>query len=311
MPILFLVALLSFLASLSVASTEAPSSNWRPFSTESADGERIAFYVAGSLNNGVMPLLVISGGPGSNHRYMRVGGAFQQISKTRPVIMFDQRGTGDSSQNMENLDFELWADDIEAIRNSVGIQQLDLLGHSFGGIVAMSYAKKYPDALRSITLTGSSAPKLSDTKQLLADIYPDRITSWRETRQALSPRFKAGDISIFFSMEFVDPEKAVLYERAVSDYTYRIDLNNALREQLSTLDYTETVRTLDMPVLIVHGRFDAVVAPSVAWSLHKLIDGSQIKFLKQAGHLAFVETPEVFADTVETFLGQIDSASNN
>lgn len=308
MPTLFLTLFLLLTAAPAIANTDTGPSPWRPHQTQSGDGVIIHYYVAGDLNAGTTPLLVISGGPGSDHRYLRVGGAFEKISKHRPVVMFDQRGSGVAIDDEANWDFDLWASDVEAVRLALEAERIDLLGHSFGGLVAMSYAEQYPETLRSITFAGSSAPKLSDTRQLMADIYPDRFADWMAKRRTLTPRFAASELSLFFSMEFVDPDKAVAYEKAVSDYVYRIDLNNELRAQLTEKDYTETVSSLNIPVLIVHGRFDAIIAPSVAWSLHEMIEGSQIKFIEQAGHLAFAEAPEAFAAAVESMLDALDGA---
>lgn len=306
MPRLLLLQFLVVFALVPAAGAEGDQAIWKQHFAESADGTRIAYYVAGTLTDGTTPLLVISGGPGSDHRYMRVGRAFAQLSRKRPVVMFDQRGTSRSGDVSEDPQFSRWAEDVDAVRKALNAPKVDVLGHSFGGFVAMSYAGEYPERVRSITFVDSPSPKLSENEQLLSDIYPDRIGQWRETRRSLSPQFPASELSAFFSMEFVDPEKASAYLQSVSDYVYRIDVNNALRQQLSTLDFQPILKGLELPVLIVHGRFDAVIAPSVAWKVHKLIRGSRIVFIEKAGHLPFVERPDAFVQAVGTFLDEVD-----
>jgi pimeloyl-ACP methyl ester carboxylesterase len=143
-------------------------------------------------------------------------------------------------------------------------------------------------------------------KPLLADIFPDRIDAWGEKRSSLPEQFKAPEISLFFSMEFVDPALAPEYEKAVADFTYNIAVNNALRTDLASQDFTEVVSTLTVPVLIVHGRYDAVIAPSVGWALAKTIPTAEIEFIEQSGHLPFVERPAAFVDAVDTFLADMD-----
>ena len=286
------------------ASSDEP---WAMNTVESADGVKIAYYVAGELREGETPLIVISGGPGSDHRYMRVGGAFERLAKDRAVVMFDQRGTSRSGPASDAPQISDWAEDVEAIRRALGAPQADLLGHSFGGLVAMAYVEQFPDAVRSVVFMGSTAPALSQNKQLLADVFPDRIGEWTEVRQGLSPRFSATEISVFFSMEFVDPAVLPVYEEAVADYVYNIEVNNRLREELQAADYTNVLEAFEGPALVVHGRYDAVLAPSVAWALHELISGSEITFIERAGHLAFVEQPEAFASTVGGFLDRLDN----
>lgn len=302
----FVFALISLVFASSCESTNVEPPLWRQAFTHSNDGTRIAYYTSGPVEPGEPPLLVISGGPGSDHRYMRVGGAFAKLAETKTVIMFDQRSTGASGDARAEPVLAAWANDVEAIRKDVGAAQLDLLGHSFGAYVGMAYAEQYEPSVRSLILVGSPPPSLSDNKQLLADVYPDRIQEWVELRRSLQDRFSASEISVFFSMEFANPEIAKKYEAAVSDYEYNIDVNNRLRTSVQDIDFSPTINALEKPVLIVHGRFDAVIAPSVAWDLHKSLQNSTFIVVENAGHLPFVEKPDEFATIVSTFLSTLD-----
>ena len=288
----------------SAAEAANPKATWIPAATESNGGARIAYYVAGGPVDGTVPLVVVSGGPGSDHRYMRIGGAFARMARSRPVVMFDQRSTGRSTPAGPTPDFLDWARDVDAIRKALGVSKIDLLGHSFGGLVAMAYAKAYPTNLASVILVDSTAPRLADNKQLLAEMYPDRIDEWRAQRAALPRRFEASQIRVFFSMEFSDPDLIDMYTAAVSGYTYDIAVNNALRAQLREVDYTESLQALPVPALIVHGRHDAVLSPSVAAALQRLIPKARLKYIEQSGHLPFVEQPEAFVEAVHAFLAE-------
>ena len=254
-----------------------------------------------------MPLVAISGGPGSDHRYMRAGGSFDALSRNRPVIMFDQRGTSASGPATGEPRLSQWAEDVEAVRAASGSDRIDLLGHSFGGMVAMAYAEQYPERVRSLILVDSTAPTLADTRALLAEIYPDRIDEWRRTRSALTSRFRAEEMGVFFSMEFVEPGMDEAYLDAVTGLIYSMEINSALRVDLQQVDLTDAMANFRGPALVVHGRFDAVIAPSVAWSLHQLIAGSQIRIMEATGHLPFFERPDRFVGIVEQFLDSIDS----
>ena len=276
---------------------------WIQRTVASTSNATIAYYTRGETKGSTPPLIVISGGPGSDHRYMRIGGAFAKISETRQVVMFDQRGTSKSS-GADGAVFVDWAADVEAVQAAIGAEKVDLLGHSFGGLVAMSYASEHPENIRKLILVDSTAPKLSDNVQLLSDIYPDRIDEWRTTRANLQPQFSAPEISVFFSMEFVDPALAPQYEAAVADYVYNISVNNALRAELGTIDFSDAMAAYEKPALIVHGRHDAVLAPSVAWKLHQLIPNAEIRIIEQSGHLPFVEQPSEFAEIINGFLSE-------
>ena len=283
----------------------AQSAEWQPFDTQSADGTRIAYYVAGELLPDTSPLLVISGGPGSDHRYMRVGGSFERLAKKRAVIMFDQRGTSQSGSVEGAPRLDQWADDVEAIRSAVGASSLHLLGHSFGGIVAMNYAERYSDHLASLIFNNSTAPSIAETGNILREVFPDRIEEWQSTRARLPSTFKASEIAVFTSLEFVDLERLDVFLAAIADYTYNIDVNNALREDMAELDYTETLATLSIPALVLHGRYDPVITPLTAWNLHQLIPQSDLVILPATGHLPAAEVPDAYVEAVEGFLDGI------
>lgn len=288
----------------------AAGAEWRPFETVSADGTRIAYYVAGDLAAGT-PLFVISGGPGSDHRYMRVGGSFDRLSADRPVIMFDQRGTSRSGAVTGEPKLSQWADDVEAVRVAVGKNTLHILGHSFGGIVAMNYAERYGDHLASIIFANSTASSIARTENSLQQTFPDRIEEWQRRRAALPPRFKASAIDVFTSLEFVDLRRLEDFLAAIADYTYNIEVNNALRRDMANLDYADVVASLTVPTLVLHGRYDPVITPSTAWKLHKEIPGSNLVILPATGHLPFAEVPDVFVGAVQQFLQEASTESQD
>lgn len=220
--------------------------------------------------------------------------------------MFDQRGTSNSGAVTGRPRLVQWADDVEAIRTALGVSSLDLLGHSFGGIVAMAYAEKYCVWVNSIMFVNSTAPSIKATGTILAQVFPDRIEEWQQTRRALSPRFKASEIEVFTSMEFVDLAKGDAFIAAIKDYTYNIEVNNALRLDMTELDYAQSVSSYDFPVLVIHGRYDPVITPATAWQLHKLISGSEIEIMAATGHLPFAERSARFVRRVERFLSDQD-----
>lgn len=287
-------------------SAAADDEYWQQQETRSADGTKIAYYTAGFENSGLTPLLVISGGPGSDHRYMRVGGVFKTLSQSRPVVMFDQRGTSQSGTVTGTPRLVSWAEDVEAVRAAVGAEQLHILGHSFGGIVAMAYAEEHADRLASVIFSNSTTTTIAATKSLLADLYPDQIDIWRDVRANLTPRFKAREIDVFTSTEFVDLERLYTFLAAIADYDYNIEVNNALRLDMADLDFSESARGYRFPVLVLHGRYDPVISAGTAWELHKMIPGSEIVLMPATGHLPFAERPQAFAGHVADFLARVD-----
>lgn len=253
------------------------------------------------------PLVAVAGGPGADHRYLRVGGGFDRVGALRRLVFYDQRGSGRSSPAAAGETIGRFADDLEAVRAATGADEIDLIGHSFGAYLAMAYAAKYPARLRSLILVSAMGPAPGETVQLLDALFPDRIEEWRRTRAALPPRFPASVISLFHTFEFVDGAAHARYAREVQDHVYNIELNNVLRADMERLDFRDTLRRWTKPALVVHGRFDAVLAPSVGWKLHRLMPSSRMAFLERSGHMPFIEEPEAFAAAVLAFLGSVDA----
>lgn len=275
---------------------------WAKAVANSADGTSIAYYVRGVRKPGTVPLVVISGGPGSNHRYMRVGGAMDELARHRQVVMFDQRGTGHSGPAGDAPKLNDWAMDVDAIRRALGVEKIDLLGHSFGGMVVMAYVDQFGAHARAIVFNNSTGPTLKSTKSLLADVFPDRVKIWADVRAGLPKRFKASAIQVFTEMEFVDPERASTFVNAIADYTYNIEVNNALRQDMATLDFTEVMQKLEIPVLVLHGRYDPVISPGTASALAGIIPNAKLHIMEGTSHLPFAEVPSRYAKAANEFL---------
>lgn len=269
-------------------------------------GGKIA-YEPPAVRLAATPLIAIAGGPGADHRYLRVGGGFDRIGGARPLVFYDQRGSGRSSPAAEGETIARFVDDLEAVRAALGAGEVDLIGHSFGAYLAMAYAAKFGRHVRSLILASAMAPRQEDTLQLLEVVFPDRIEEWRRMRAALPAQYRASEIGLFHTMEFIDPAAHARYAGEVADHLYNIRLNNVLRADMATLDVTEGLRAFAKPVFVLHGRFDAVLAPAIAWKLYRLIPRARLAFLERSGHMPFIEEPAAFAAAVLGFLSDVDA----
>ena len=123
-----------------------------PTSYADSDGVRIAYYETGSGP----PLLLINGGPGFPARHFAPLAARLARDFHRRVIRFDQRGIGLSKLTTVSTDtvtLDLMVRDVAALRRHLGITTWTVMGHSFGGINAMAYALREPDAVTALILS--------------------------------------------------------------------------------------------------------------------------------------------------------------
>ncbi len=253
------------------------------------------------------PLLVVNGGPGFDHNYLHCSRAWDTLATKRPVAFYDQRGNGRSPALKTGQSCTL-ADqiaDLEAVRAHLGADRVDLLGHSWGGYLVMAYAARHPEHIAHLIICDSAAPKWSDTRFIFNDLYPE--TSARMDGLAFSDALgdkAAGDATMqdYFSMLFVSAEKRDAYLAHTGDYHYTRAINEALNSDLARYDMNPELPKFSFPTLVLTGRFDANVAPSTAWKIHKAIPGSKFVAFERSGHLPFYEEPDEFVRVVEAFL---------
>ena len=106
------------------------------------------------------PLLLHPGGPGGSSRYF---GELPELAAERQLLLLDPRGTGDSDRPADPSAYALedYAEDVEAVREHLGLARLDLLGHSHGGFVAMTWGGRHPDRVGRLVLA-ATAPRFTD-----------------------------------------------------------------------------------------------------------------------------------------------------
>jgi proline iminopeptidase len=260
-----------------------------------------------------VPLVVVNGGPGFDHTYEHATvpgttSAWEVLAKGRRVAFYDQRGNGRSGALAPGQSCTL-ADqiaDLDAVRAHLGVAQIDLLGHSWGGYLVMAYAARHPDHIRHLVIVDSAAPKWSDTLFLFKDIFPEgqeRSDSFAFAEALGDAAASQASLREYFHWLFYSPEKRDAFIAQVSAGVYTKAINEAIDHDVQRFDLNPEIRKFKFPTLVVTGRYDINVAQSVAYKIHKAIPGSQFVVFERSGHLPFYEEPEAFVRTLETFLG--------
>jgi proline iminopeptidase len=270
-----------------------------------APGATIYYEVRGGGSG--TPLFVANGGPGFDHMYLHVSDVWDELAKGRPVVFWDQRGNGRSPdlKTEQSCNLVDQIADLDALRSHLGYEKIDLLGHSWGGYLAMAYAARHPDRIAHLVICDSAAPKWGDTRFLFEDIFPEgferqRALAFAETlgdEAAL-----AADLREYMSMLFYAPEKRDAFLAASSSFDYNLPINEALNADLARFDLNPELPKFRFPTLVITGRYDINVAPSVAYKIHKAIPGSRFAVFERSGHLPFFEEPEAFRSRLEAFL---------
>ena len=100
------------------------------------------------------PLFLIAGGPGNAHYYLR---SFDSLSTTNTLVYFDAfgRGKSDTAKNVIEYSLQRDIEDLEGLRKAIGFSSINILGHSYGGVVAQGYAIKYPERVSHLILANT------------------------------------------------------------------------------------------------------------------------------------------------------------
>jgi proline iminopeptidase len=268
-----------------------------------AHGVSIYYEVLGSSKQ--TPLVVINGGPGFDHTYLHISPVWNSLSKTQPVIFYDQRGNGRSSklEPGDSCNFEDQINDLESLRMQLGAEKINIVGHSWGGFLGMGYAARFPDRVAHLVLVDSVPPRWEDIQSLYRQVFPELGPKMQGLGSSDQKVFEEA-LNAWLSTLFYSPEKRAAFLKALSPDA----VNNAVREavvkDIGQIDLTSDVAGFQFPTLVINGRFDVDITPAVALKLHDAIPNSEFVIFEQSGHFSFYEEPEKFVRTVQDFLAR-------
>ena len=165
------------------------------------------------------PIIAVNGGPGLSHVYMIQNDVWtKRIAASRQVVMYDQRGTGASHLTVPKAPQTMDAQvaDLDAVRASLHVDKVHLIGDSYGGLLASAYAAAHPEHVLSLILSDSAAPGFSALHPRLDEAFPDLIAQTKAKIARLSGPNKAAkaddlDLRTHFRMIFYSPELCEKY----------------------------------------------------------------------------------------------------
>lgn len=260
------------------------------------------------------PIVVVHGGPVMEHGYLV--SHLAPLAEDHELIFFDQRLSGRSAPEVEadSVRLATFAEDIEALRTRLELGPIHLMGHSWGGLLAMEYALRYPKQLRSLILldsmAASSALWQQEQQALGALVTPEdaaarRVIMASEAFAERRPSAVEALLRLSFKPQFVDPDKLERLELYVpEDYAARSAQFAGLGPELQSFDFHEGLRSLEMPALVLYGDGEPG-AELGGQAIHNALPNSKYVVIEDAGHFPFLEQPEAFLRAVREFLARI------
>ncbi len=264
------------------------------------------------------PLLLIPGGPGSSHSYFYP--SFEGLSDSFQLIFFDAHGRGqsDRAENPAGYSLDRDIEDIEGLREALGLGKIAVYGHSYGGIVAQGYALRFPRSLSRLILANSCHSAEMWQKgcndswnHQIENQYPE---VWAELQQLRAQGVLSGDPAYRQVQDRVPPCLLYFYDPCKSDLA--VDTNPEVFRQiagpdagfvlggdLAGFDFRSQLGSIQVPTLVLAGRFDRVAIPRYTVQLRGFMPGARFVMFEKSGHMPFIEEPELHDSIVREFLG--------
>ena len=274
------------------------------------------------------PVVFLHGGPGAglipDYRRFFDPDAYR-------IILFDQRGSGQSTPHASLVDNTTWhlVDDIERLRTELAIERWLVFGGSWGSTLSLAYAETHPERVRALVLRGIFLCRQKEIRWFYQDskgasaIFPDvwelylnlipkaergdmvsayhrRLTSDDEAVRLEAARiwstWEAGALKLFPDQNLVDqfgePHLALSLARIECHYF----VNNCFFQTDNYL--IENVGKIrEIPAVIIQGRYDIVCPMMSAWELHQAWPEAQFRVIPDAGHS--VSEPGIASALVE------------
>jgi proline iminopeptidase len=254
------------------------------------------------------PIIILHGGPDFDHTYLLPD--MDRLSNTFHLIYYDQRGRGKSATNVqpEEVSIESEMQDLERVREHFELESVSVLGHSWGGLLAMEYALRHPKHVSHLILM-NTAPASADDFVLLLQHRGQRPAADVARLNALSAdaRYQEGDpdaVAEYYRNHFratlrQEEHLEKLIESLRSSFTKEGILKaRKIEERLihetwlsSEYNLMPDLQQLTMPALIIHGDHDHIPVECAA-HIAEAIPGTRFALLKECGHFSYLEYPD-------------------
>ncbi len=252
--------------------------------------------------------MVVHGGPGGDHSGFKP--AVSPLADAMQLIYFDHRGQGRSERgDPARYTLDENVEDMEALRRHLGLDPVVSIGTSYGGMVAMAHAARFPEAVSKLVLivTAAHGGFMARAEQFVRD------HGTAEQQQACER---------LWSGTFETPEQMADYYAAMGPlYSRRYDpaaaeavrgrsiyapepLNRAFGPGgvLRSFDLRPEIGRVAVPTLVLAGRHDWICPPEFSEEIHRLIPGAQLQIFEDSSHTIRADEPDALNAVIRKFV---------
>lgn len=257
------------------------------------------------------PMLIMHGGSGLDHTYFRPW--LDPLGDQVQLVYYDQYGQGRSTRpdSYEKISMESWADEADDLRASLGYERILLLGHSYGGFIAQTYALRHPERLDGLILS-NTAPALDYPDVIMANAQsrgtPEQVqaviaglsapvaddASWRQLWNTILPLY----------FHHYDPQVAASLD-ASTHYSAEA-FNQGMGKIIATFNTLNRLHEIVIPTLVLAGSDDWITPPKQgAERLHAGLPNSKLATFEESGHFPFIEEQAKYIETIRAWLATL------
>jgi len=270
------------------------------------------------------PLFFIAGGPGGAHPGLR---SFDPLSEYFTLVYFDGygRGKSDTAEVVTDYSIEGDIDDLEALRIAMGFDKINILGHSYGGVVAQGFAIKYPESVDHLVVANSfhsyqmwqanddncnhkNKTNYPEVWEDLMKIRAEGAISSDPEHQAIYGRVPYGFYYAYNPENFVRKpgvKRKIYPNRFNVELYYKMvgkDGDFYVTNDIGTFDFRKQLKDLEMPILVYAGRFDRVATPAEMIKYKKFCPQAKYVMFEKSGHNPQVEQPAECFELIRAFI---------
>lgn len=299
---------------------------------EELNGVKLWYRVAGTGKQGTAPLLFLHGGPGYNsYSFERTIGI--HLEKYVQMVYLDERGSGRSERPANaNYTMTTLVSDVEALRRSLGVPKLSIMGHSFGGTIALEYAARYPEHVEKLIIVDGAADMPFTFALWRREIEQRYPSAWRSTLDgSVGERLKEAELGrdgcVTTKAEFAAEMSTLKTVDAQAFHDWQQFHKTVFEKEQRSLDEASGLKNtgefsaayfgpasqfpcyrftafnrLTMPALVMVGKFDGVIGVAQMRSLASHLPAAHFDEFNKSAHFVYAEQPKKFVKDVVDFL---------
>ncbi len=265
-------------------------------------------------------IIVLHGGPDFDHSYLLP--ELDRFADSFRLIYYDQRGRGRSAEHVQPEDVTLASDiaDIEKVREYFKLDSVVLLGHSWGTVLALEYALRYPGRVSHLILMNPAPASADDYKALRKEWLENRPDDMsRRKAIADTAAYKEGDpdaVMAYYRIHFKPAlAREADYEKIISRLKASFTREGILKsraiearlmsESWGLPDYNllPKLKSLNVPTLVITGDHEFIPV-TTSEHIAQAIPNARLVKLKDCGHFSYLESPVALREEMDAFFSE-------